>query len=42
MFNQLLMNRKAYSNDLVTQFAEKSYKENIFRNQIEKVDNLER
>ena len=42
MFTQLLMNRKAYSNDLVTQFAEKWYKENIFQNQIEKVDNLER
>ena len=42
MLTQLLMNRKAYSNDLVTQFAEKWYKENIFQNQIEKVDNLER
>ena len=42
MFTQLLMNRKAYSNDLVTQFGEKWYKENIFQNQIEKLDNLER
>ena len=32
---------KKYSNDLVKQFMEKWYKEKIFRNQIEKVDNLE-
>ena len=31
-----------HSNDLVKQFVENGYKENIIRNQIEKVDNLER
>ena len=33
---------KKHSNDLVKRFVEKEYKENIIRNQIEKVDNLER
>ena len=33
---------KKYSNDLVKLFVEKGYKENIIRNQIKKVDNLER
>ena len=33
---------KKYSNDLVKRFLEKGYKENIIRNQIKKVDNLER
>ena len=33
---------KKHSNNLVKQFVEKGYKENIIRNQIKKVDNLER
>ena len=33
---------KKHSNDLVKQFVEKRYKENIIRNEIEKVDNMER
>ena len=33
---------KKHSNDLVKRFVEKGYKENIIRNQIRKVDNLER
>ena len=33
---------KKHSNDLVQRFVEKGYKENIIRNQIEKVDILER
>ena len=33
---------KKHSNDMVQRFMEKGYKENIIRNQIEKVDNLER
>ena len=33
---------KKHSNNLVKRFVEKGYKENIIRNQIEKVDNLER
>ena len=33
---------KKHSNDLVKRFVEKGYKENIIRNQIDKVDNLER
>ena len=33
---------KKHSNDLVKRFVEKGYKENIIRNQIEKVDSLER
>ena len=36
------MNKKACSNDLVKQFVENWYKENIFQNQIEKIDNIER
>ena len=33
---------KKHSNDLVKRFVEKGYKENIIRNQTEKVDNFER
>ena len=33
---------KKHSNDLVKRFVEKGYKENIIRNQIRKVDNLDR
>ena len=40
-----LLNFREYqkhSNDLVKQFVQKRYKEDIIRNQIEKIDNLER